>query len=300
MKAGARIWLTAAAGLCTAGLIGLYGVRAATALITAAKEWSLPNKPFKIAEGLYYVGSADLAAYLIKGGAQGDILLDGGVPENVHLVVGNIRALGFDPHRVRVLLNSHAHFDHAGALAGLKAATGAKLYVSPRDADVIEAGGHDDFAFGDAGLFPKAKVDHRLTDGETVRVGTAALTAHFTPGHTKGCTTWSGTFKVDGKPRHALFICSVSVLPMFKLVGDPKYPTQAQDFAATFARLKAMPCELFLASHANFYGMLAKRKAMDASPGTNPFVDPAGCKAYLERGEAEFKRRMSLVEAGKS
>ena len=122
------------------------------------------------------------------------------------------------------------------------------------------------------------------------------LTAHITPGHTKGCTSWTGAFKTGGQVRQALFICSVSVLSTYRLVGDPKYPNQATDYAATFATLKSLPCELFLAAHGSMFDMLNKRKTMDAQPGTNPFVDPAGCKRFLDAGEAEFKRRLAQTK----
>lgn len=277
------------------GLAALGAARAADTPPPPTPGWTAPYKPFKITDGLYYVGSADLAAYLVTG-KGGHILLDGGVAQNVPMELANIKALGFEPKDVKVLLNSHSHLDHAGVLAGLKQATGARLYASPEDAAVIERGGKGDFAFGDSAAYPPAKVDRLLKDGETVTVGGASLTAHFTPGHTKGCTSWTGRFMVDGKPRQALFICSVSVLPQFRMQGDPKYPNQVADFEKTFATLKALPCELFFGAHGGFYDMAAKRARQDAG-GPNPFIDPAGCKAYLDKGEAEFRRRLAADKA---
>jgi metallo-beta-lactamase class B len=283
--------------LCLAGLPSLGLAQASGTPPPSTTAWTAPFKPFKITDGLYYVGSEDLAAYLITT-SQGDFLLDGGVAQNAAMEIDNIRALGFEPKKVRVILNSHAHLDHAGALAGLKQATGAKIYASPADAEVIERGGKADFAFGDTAQFPPAKVDVRLKDGQSIRLGGVAMTPHFTPGHTKGCTSWSATFKVDGVPRQALFVCSVSALPQFNLAGDPNYPTQVADFEATFAKLKRLPCELFLGPHGNFYNMAAKRERQKAG-GPNPFIDPAGCKAYIDTGEANFRRKLAADRAAK-
>ncbi len=279
----------------TSALAALGAARAADTPPPATPGWTNPFKPFRITDGLYYVGSEDLAAYLITG-KGGHILLDGGVAQNVPMELANIRALGFEPKDVKVLLNSHSHLDHAGVLAGLKAATGARLDASPEDAAVIERGGKGDFAFGDSAPYPAAKVDHLLKDGEKVTVGGVTLTAHFTPGHTKGCTSWSGRFVVDGKARDALFICSVSVLPQFKMQGDPRYPNQAADYEHTFATLKSLPCELFFGEHGGFYDMIGKRAKQQAG-GPNPFIDPAGCRSYLDKGEAEFRRRLVADKA---
>jgi metallo-beta-lactamase class B len=262
----------------------------------AEASWTAPMAPFRIADNLYYVGSQELTSYLIVT-PEGYILLDSGVPENAPMVMANIRKLGFDPRRIKFLLNSHAHFDHAGGLAAIKRATGARFVASRQDAPVLESGGRTDFAhklitnsFSAAANFPPIKVDRLIADGEQVRLGGTALTAHVTPGHTKGCTTWSMPLTVDGRTRQALFICSLTILPGYRLVGDPNYPQMGEDFARTYKAMHALPCEVFLASHGSFYGLIAKREAMLKQPSPNPFVDPQGCAAYIAKSEAFFHR----------
>lgn len=256
--------------------------------------WGIPQEPFRIADNLYYVGDQDLAVYLIVT-PKGLIVLDGGYVKTGPQVLANIRKLGFDPANIKILLNSHAHTDHAGGLAALKAASGAALFASARDKPYLESGGHDDPVLANLALFPAVKVDRLVTDGQKVSLGGVTLTAHLTPGHTPGCTTWSMPVKADGRLRQALFICSVTVLPMTHLSG-PKasWPGIAGDFDHSFKVLHALPCDVFLASHGGFYGMQAKRAALAANPkGPNPFIDPAGCKAYLDRGEATFRARLA-------
>ena len=256
-------------------------------------SWTAPIEPFRIADNLYYVGSADLASYLIVT-PGGLMVIDGGVAENAPMVLDHIRKLGFDPRQVKILVNSHAHLDHAGGLAGLKRATGAKLIASAADAPVLESGGDKDFFYGGHGpLFPKVQVDRLIGDGGQVSLGGVTLTAHLTPGHTKGCTTWSLPVKVDGQVRQALFICSLSVLPGYRLTGDPRYPRMGADYAHSIAVLRAQPCDVFLASHGSFYDLLAKRRTMVEHPSApNPFVDPQGCKALVDEADANLRRRL--------
>jgi metallo-beta-lactamase class B len=281
----------AAFPLLIAGVLAGPAVRAA---IPLKAEWVAPQEPFRIADNLYYVGSQDLAVYLIVT-RDGLIVIDGGLEQTGRQAIASIRKLGFDPAKIRILVNSHAHIDHAAGLAGLKALSGAALYASPRDKPFLESGGHGDPVLGDAALFPPVKVDHVLADGQTVSLGGVSLTAHFTPGHTPGCTSWSMPLKVDGVTRQALFICSLTVLPGVHLAG-PKgaWPGIAGDFKHTFKGLHALPCDVFLASHGGFYDMLGKRAKQVAHPeAANPFYDPAGCKAYIDRGETIFRQRLA-------
>lgn len=171
----------------------IAGVALAGGIAAARPSSSLPDNPiwtevvppFRIAEGLYYVGSRDIGAYLVDGGRAGLILIDAGMPDFAPQVLKNVRTLGFDPAKIRILLNSQAHIDHAGGLAAIKAATGARLLASKADAPLLDAGGKGDFFFGDEVTFPAAKVDGLVRDGQAVTLGRARLTAHLTPGHTK-------------------------------------------------------------------------------------------------------------------
>lgn len=242
--------------------------------------------PFAIAPQLYYVGSSDIAVFAIATSA-GLIVLDGGYETTAPMVLENLRRLGLDPHTVRILLASHAHFDHASGLARLKAETGAKLYASPEDATLLEAGGRSDFYLADWMTFPKVAVDHRLHDGEEVKLGEMTLTAHFTPGHTKGCTSWSFPLQVDGSTVQALAICSLSILS-YRLVGNEAYPNIATDFEHSFSVLRQLPCELFLGAHGSFFDLHGKRAKLSAGATPNPFIDRPGCSAFIEARRKAF------------
>ena len=258
-----------------------------------------PQAPFKIADNLYYVGASDVTSYLVVTKA-GYILLDGGLEQTAPMILAHIRALGFDPQKVKYLLNSHAHFDHAGGLAALKQATGARFVASAADAPVLAAGGHGDFALGNRALFPPIAADKIIADGESLTLGGVTITAHITAGHTKGCTTWTLPLTVDGKPEEALFLCSLTVLPMFRLIGDPNYPAQADDFAKSFATLKTLKCDVFLASHGSFFDLQGKAARLAAGARPNPFIDPNGCSAFFAKAQAAFDQRLAACKADKT
>ena len=257
-------------------------------------KWMEPIAPFRIADGLYYVGSRDLAAYLIDGGKDGLILLDAGLPDFAPRVLANIRTLGFDPKRVRILLNTHGHYDHAGGLAAIKAATGARLLASDADAPLLERGGTKDFAFGDDVPYPPVKVDGLVRDGQTVTLGTARLTAHLTPGHTKGCTSWTFPVRTGKRTRAALVNCSISA-PGYTLIGNAAYPDIVADYRTTFARLRRLPCDVFLAGHGAVYGLDEKRARVAGDP--DAFVDPTGCRAAIDAAETRFDGQLAKERA---
>jgi len=251
-----------------------------------------PFAPFKIGEGLYYVGSADYASYLFAGKA-GLIVLDGGDAVTGQQVVANIRTLGFDPAQVKVLLNSHQHYDHAAGLSVIKqAAPAARLYASAADGPIIAAGGRGDpFLKAERFHYEPVKPDVTLKDGQKVTLGAWTLTAHVTGGHTKGCTTWAFPVTVAGKVRQAQVHCSSSVLAGYRIGKVETYPGQTADYEKSFATWKALPCEVFLASHGSFYGLQAKKQALDAGQA-DAFVDPDGCRAFLTRQEAAFRAEL--------
>ena len=288
--------------------MGKYRISAAVCLLAsvagtlAAQGGGAPlqrtaaGPPFRIADNLYHVGASDSAVYLIVG-KDGMILLDGGFPEDAEAVLTNVRKLGFDPRRIRYLLNSQAHQDHAGGLAALRARTGAAMLASAGDKALLERGGAGDFAFGDRLPFPPVRVDRVVADGETVSVGGAAVTAHLTPGHTKGCTSWSMRARDGRRVRDALFICGASA-PGYRLVGNPDYPNVMGDFRASFAKWRRLPCQLFLGAHGSYFGLEGKRARME--PGkANPFVDPAGCRKFLSDAEKGIEAQARAQAAGK-
>lgn len=276
-------------------MLGAVALWAAALCLPAAAQQpaaNAPFPPFKIGEGLYYVGAADYASYLIVTRA-GLIVIDGGDQVTGRQVVQNIRTLGFDPADVKILLNSHQHFDHAAGLAEIvKAAPGAKLYASAADGPVIAAGGRGDpFLKGERFYYEPVKPAVTLKDRQKVTLGGWTLTAHVTGGHTKGCTTWTFPVTVAGRTRQALVHCSSSVLPGYKLGKEETYPGQTADYENSFARWKSLPCEVFLASHAQFFRLAEKRKALDAGKA-DAFVDPEGCRTYYAGQEAAFRAEL--------
>ena len=261
-----------------------------------SRSWNQPVAPYRIVGNLYYVGASDIASYLVVTPA-GSILIDGGFAETAPLIRENVRKLGFKLEDVKILLNTHAHYDHAGGLAELKKITGAKLAASAGDAPLLARGGHGDPVLGDKGLFTPVKADRILKDGDKVALGGTELTARLTPGHTPGCTTWTMKVKDGGRTLDVVIACSTSVLPEAKLAGNPKYPAIAADYDRTFRVLRSLPCDVFLAPHASFFNGLDKAARLRKSPEKNPFIDPEGYKAYLDRGEKAFRGRLAAEKA---
>lgn len=255
-------------------------------------SWTRAVKPERVVGNIYYVGTEELGAYLVAG-KEGLILLDVPMEENAGLVLRNVRELGFDPAQIRVLLNSHAHLDHAGGLATVKKDTGAKLYLSARDAELAARGGSNDFAFGNRLTYPATIADEIVEDGETVRLGEIAMTAVLTPGHTQGCTTWRTTAIHEGRPLDVLFLCSLTA-PGYKLIGNEQYPHIAEDFRRSFARLRKLRPDVLLGSHASFFGLAGKLKKVREG-GSNPFVDREEFPRFLDRArktlEAEIVKQ---------
>jgi metallo-beta-lactamase class B len=256
-----------------------------------------PAEPYRIAGNVYYVGASDIASYLIAT-PEGLMLLDGGFVETAPMIEANIVKLGFQLKDVKVLLNSHAHTDHAGGLAELKRATGAKFFAAEREAPLLARGGKGDFYFGDKATFPPIETDHTLRDGDTVTLGGTTLTAHLTPGHTMGNTTWTMQVKEGDRTLDVVFAGSTSVLDEGLLTRNAVYPEIAADYARTFRVLKSLPCDVFLGSHASFFDGPAKAKRLREGAKENPFVDPRGYREYVARNERKFEEQMRR-EGGK-
>lgn len=247
-----------------------------------------PVAPYRIMGNLYYVGASDLTSFLIVT-PQGHILLDAGIEEMAPQVEENIESLGFHVAGVKYLLNTQAHIDHAAGLAALKRVSGAKLAISRGDAPVIESGGAADFLWPRRFRWEPAKVDILVDDGDTLSLGGVTMTAHLTPGHTKGCTTWTTTVEDAGKVYNAVFVCSVSRVGA-KLVGNQAYPRIAADYTHSFEILKNLPCDLFLAAHVSIYGGLAKARRLRNAAQPNPFIDPEGYRGMVFQQEKEFQQ----------
>ena len=255
-----------------------------TALGENPPNWTEPFPPHKIAGNLYYVGSKDLASFLIAT-PEGHILINSSLEESVPLIRASIEQLGFKFSDVKFLLISHAHSDHCAGSAEILKQTHAKYCVMDEDAAAVEDGGSLTTRLKASYMsFPPAKVDRRLKDGDKVELGGSTLTAHLTPGHTRGCTTW--TMEVDGL--HAVIIGSPNVNPGYILVGNEKYPSIATDYEKTFSVLKSLPVDLFLGAHGGYYGMIEKQAKLASAP-SNPFIDPAGYAAYVADREKAFR-----------
>ena len=261
------------------------GVMAALAATLAARQfdtskWNLPFEPFKLAGPVYYVGTSELAAYLIAT-PQGHVLIDGGLPESAPLIERSIRQLGFKVEDVEVLLTTQAHFDHVGSLAALQKTSGGKVMVMEGDAAVVEAGGRGDYLFGDRQLFPAVRVARVLKDGDTVTMGGITLKAVLTPGHTKGCTTWTTEIAEGEQQLKVLFAGSTGVNPGTVLPSMPTYPTIGADYDRAFRVQASLSPDIWLAAHASLFDLAHKREKQKAG-GPNPFIDPAGWKQSVE------------------
>jgi len=261
-------------------------------------KYLVPFPAHKIAGNVYFVGSKGQASYLITT-PQGNILVNSGVVESPPMIKASIEKLGFKYSDTKILLISHAHFDHDAGSAQVIKETGAQYQVMDSDVDVVESGGKTDFAYGDKGpdmLYPATKA-RVLRDGDTVSLGGTVLTAHKTPGHTKGCTTWTLKVNEGGKSLNVAIVGSPNVNGGFVLVGNKKYPNIVADYEKTFRELKALPVDIFLGAHGDYYGMPAKYEKMQAGGG-NTFIDPAGYKAYVTSREAAYRKELAKQKAG--
>jgi len=258
-----------------------------------------PVAPFRILGNLYYVGASDITSFLIVT-PKGNILLDAGFVQTALQIQANVKTLGFRMEDTKFLLNSQAHYDHTGGLAQLKKLTGAQMVASEEDALMLEAGGHGDSYFGDKYVFQPVHVDRRLKNGDTVSLGGTAMTAEITPGHTKGCTTWTMTVEEAGKSYHVVFVCSTSVLSEIRLIDNAQYPGIERDYEYTFRRLRQLPCDIFLGAHGNFFDLLGKNERLRRGDKPNPFIDPEGYKKYLDSSEAAFQKELRAQRAAAS
>ncbi len=253
-------------------------------------------EPFRIAGNLYYVGADDAASFLLTG-PEGHVLLDGGYPGTADMIEASIRELGFDPADVRILLNTHFHLDHAGGLAGLQEATGAELRISEPEADAVATGGDEPgmgalraLVWAGPARYPRPRVDRRFQDGDTVRLGPLELTAHLTPGHTPGCTTWTFPVRAGDRELLAGLACGVGFPTRVPVLGLGGYPGYEADYARSLETWRSLPVDVFLAPHARTFGRYRKyRESLEAEDPVAPWVDPEGWRAFVEAMAARFE-----------
>jgi acetyl esterase/lipase/glyoxylase-like metal-dependent hydrolase (beta-lactamase superfamily II) len=256
-------------------------------------DWYEPFPAHKVVGNVYYVGSRDLATYLITT-PEGHILINSGFERTVPLIQRSVESLGFKMTDVKILLASHAHSDHVAGLARLREVTGARVFIMRGDDQVIASGGKGQYLYTTDRWAP-CKVDRVLKDRDEIKLGDTTLVARLTPGHTRGCTTWTWKVEDAGKKYDVVVIGSPNVNPGFKLVNNKDYPEIAADFARTFEVLKSLPCDVFLGAHGGYYGMI-ERHALLRKGQANPFVNPAGYKEYVALKERAFRKTLAAQE----
>ena len=290
-----------------AQLLVAFALIAAPLRAAIDPSWTTPIAPFRIADNLYYVGSRDLAAYLVTTPA-GNILINANLESSPPQIRASVEKLGFRWTDTKILLNGQAHYDHMAGSAEVVRETHAKNMVMDGDVQVVETGGRADFLAnsGSLALYPPVKVDRLLHDGDTVTLGGVTLTAHKTAGHTRGCTTWTMRAHVPGEPpkqlRDVVIVGGVSFWSDFHFVDRPgkpaSYPGIAQDFEHTFATLHALPCDIFLGAHGQYFNMLSKLERYPAE-GPRVFIDPAGYAAFVAKGQSAFEAELAKQQAAK-
>jgi metallo-beta-lactamase class B len=263
-------------------------------------DWTTPVTPFKISGNLYYVGSRDLAAYLVVT-PQGNILINANLESSPALIRSSVEQLGFRWSDTKILLNSQAHYDHVAGAADVLRETHAQNMVMDGDVEVMEKGGASDF---DPSLphFPRARVDRTLHDIETVTLGGTTLTAHKTAGHTRGCTTWALQTQEGGRTLNVVIVGGWAANPGVRLVARPgkpaSYPEIASDFEHAFVTLKALPCDIFLGAHGIYFDMLSKLNRLPKE-GASVWIDPDGYRKAVAEHETDYREELGRQQSGR-
>ena len=259
----------------------------------SGSDWTRPFPPFAIAKNLYYVGSEGLASYLVTT-PNGHVLINSNLVESVPLIRASVEKLGFRFTDITILLISHAHWDHNAGSAAIKALTGARYMVMDEDVRAVESGGKSDFQYANdaATHYPPTNVDRALRDGDSVELGGVVLVAHLTPGHTKGCTTWSLKVQEGERTYTAVIVGSPNVNPGYRLVKNAEYPQITADYERTFRVLKSLPADIFLGAHGSYFDLKAKYARLKQG-AASPFIDPQGYQAYVADRERAFRAELA-------
>ncbi|EJN07222.1 Zn-dependent hydrolase, glyoxylase [Bradyrhizobium sp. YR681] len=283
--------------LCALALFTTTAAQAQTIkdfLAAVMQKWTAPFEPFHLIGNIYYVGTDGIAVYVIKT-SQGLILMDTAMPQSTGMIKDNIAKLGLKVADIKIILNSHAHLDHTGGFAEIKKETGAQLVAGERDKPLLEGGYYPGDEKNEDLTFPAVKVDRTVKEGDKVTLGDTTLTAHATPGHSPGCTSWEMTAKDGSQDRQVLFFCSGTVA-LNRLVGQPTHPGIVDDYRATYAKVKPMKIDVLLGPHPEVYGMQAKRAQMkDGAP--NPFVKPDELATYITTLSDDFDKQLAKQTA---
>ncbi|MCB1541534.1 MAG: subclass B3 metallo-beta-lactamase [Rhodoblastus sp.] len=262
------------------------------------KKWDAPTEPFRVVDNVYYVGTQGLAAYLVTS-PQGHVLIDTVMPGNTATTTTAIEKLGFKVVDIKLMLNTHAHLDHTGGFAEIKAASGAQMVAGEKDKPLLESGTYPGRESVEELKFPPVKVDRAVVDGDVVSLGPIKLVAHATPGHSPGCTTWTMAVKDNGADHGVIFFCSATVA-LNRLVGAPTHPGIVEDYRRTLTTAGAIKGDILLAPHPEMFGMDAKRAALAqgvASGAPNPFIKPDEFQAYLVKLKVDFDAGLAKQQA---
>jgi metallo-beta-lactamase class B len=255
------------------------------------QHWNRPFPAYRVIDNIYYVGTNEIAQFLITTPA-GHILLDTGFEASVPRLRDNIEALGFHYRDIKLILTSHAHIDHVQGHALVRRETGAAVVASTADAPFVEHGGKGETVYDGVFDWTRCPVDRKVVDGEHVTLGGVTLTAHITPGHTLGATTWTMSVTDRGQSLAVVFFPSANINPGVRLLGNARYPHISRDFEQSFATWKSLPCDVFLADHGEFYGMKAKYHQAQSGAATNPFIDPEGYRRFIADAEHRFHEQL--------
>ena len=261
------------------------------------EAWKAPVPPRHLLGSIYYVGAIGVSSYLITT-PEGHILLDTGFEDTVPIIRTGVEQLGFKVADIKLILSSHAHVDHTGGHAAMKRLSGAKVIASAADARVLESGGEDDFIPfpKDLILYPPVRVDRIIKDGEQITLGGVTMTAHLTPGHTRGATTWTMEVVDQGRTLHVVFFSSASLNSGTRLLDPPSYPEIVADFERTFAQLRSLPCDVFFAPHGGQFAMAEKFALLDRG-APNALVDPAGWRTLIANAEKAYRDQLKAEQA---
>jgi metallo-beta-lactamase class B len=287
--------------LCMAMLAACGVGQAATPDIYHQKAWSQPQKPFRIYGNTYYVGSQGLSAILITS-PEGDILIDGTLPKNAPMIEANIRALGFKLKDIKLILNTHAHPDHAGAIAAIAHDSGAEVAASAKGAKALMSGGDDpdDPQHGESQPYPKVDKVRSVADNETVHIGPLAVQAHYTPGHTPGSTTWTWSSCENKRCLSMVFADSISLLSNDGYrYNDPAHPERLNDFRKGLQTIAALPCDILMVPHPDAIDFLSRAAQRKPGRTDDPLIDTQACKDYAAQGRENLDKRIAKEAAAR-
>ena len=270
------------------------------ALAKKTLKWEEPAEPAKIVGPIYFVGTKGLGVFLFTT-SEGHILMNTGMPSSGPVIVESVRKLGFRPEDIKLMINGHAHIDHAGAFAFLKQQFSAQLAVMKDDVEAMESGDKNDFKYANDFVYPSVKVDRILRDGDTIKMGDVLLTAYHTPGHTRGATTWIANIAVDGKAYVVAFPDGAGFNPGYRLVKNPSYPGIAEDYRRTHHFLETLKPDIWLAQHNEYYDFESKRQRAQTE-GMKAWIDPEGYRRFIAGKKRDFEdevdEEMGVVKKG--